>query len=86
MVVHTCHPRTWEVETGEQEFKASLGYKGNSRLDWATCDPVSRNTYVKDKKKRKEKEKERKKRKEKEKPSGKTSGVGDVNFKTGDVA
>lgn len=37
-------------------------------------------------KKKKRKEKERKKRKEKEKPSGKTSGVGDVNFKTGDVA
>jgi hypothetical protein len=36
IVMYTCNLSTGDRETGDQEFKARLGYIRNSKLAWAT--------------------------------------------------
>jgi hypothetical protein len=43
MVVHLCNPSTWEVEAGDQEFKASIYSIVCSMSAWATWDFVLKN-------------------------------------------
>jgi hypothetical protein len=35
MAVHICTPSTWEVETGDQEFKVIFSYIGSSLVHYA---------------------------------------------------
>lgn len=35
VVAHICDPGAWDLEAGDQKFKASAGYKASWRPSWA---------------------------------------------------